>query len=122
MDNKREMPSMLIIASELLFAVIPLLILILISVLTSDNLASVFKRSDISFVSVLLFGQTLARLISGYVKIGNKSGWQRVAFVITFLFIFGIIPSVIYLIIVHLGISKLQIYYRIYGLFSMCQV
>ena len=111
MDNKHEMYAMLIIVCELLFAIFPLLILLLIALLNSDNFVSVFKRSDISFVSVLLFGQTLVKLISGYVKAGNKSGWQRVAFVITLLFIFGIIPSVIYLIIVHLAISKLQIVY-----------
>jgi hypothetical protein len=111
MDNKQEELSLLIIISELLFAIIPLLILLLIALLSHDSLISIFKRSDISFISVLLFGQTLVKLISGYVKTGNKSGWQRIALTITLLFILGILPSVIYLIIVHLEISKLPIVY-----------
>jgi hypothetical protein len=122
MDKNYEEPSMLIIASELLFAVIPLLILLLIAILTPDNLVSIFKRSDISFVSVLLFGQTLVKLISGYVKIGNQSGWQRFAFIITLLFIFGIIPSVIYLIIVHLEISNLEIVYILQNIWLILSI
>jgi hypothetical protein len=122
MDNKLEKSSLLIITCELLFSIMPLLILLFIALLASENLMSVFMRSDISFISVLLFGQTLVRLISGYVKIGNKSGWQRIAFVITFLFIFGIVPSVIYLIFVHLEISKLQIVYALQNVWFILSI
>jgi hypothetical protein len=122
MSNEFEKSSLLIIASEILFAIMPLLILLLIALLTSDNLISVFSRSDISFVSVLLFGQTLVRFISGYVKTGNKSTWQRVAFVITILFVFGILPSVIYLIIVHLEISKLKIVYILQNIWFISSI
>lgn len=122
MDNELEKSSLLIIASELLFAFMPLLILLLIALLTSDDLMSVLKRSDISFVAVLLFGQTLVRLISGYVKTGNKSGWQRIAFVITILFVFGILPSVIYLIIVHLEISNLKIVYILQNIWFISSI
>ncbi|GMO14633.1 MAG: hypothetical protein Pg6A_00250 [Termitinemataceae bacterium] len=122
MNNQSEKSSLLIISFELLFAIMPLLILLLISLLTSQNLIQVFKRSDISFISVLLFGQTLVKLISGYVKNGNRLGWQRIAFVITFLFIFGIIPSVIYLIIVHLEISNMKMVYLLQNIWLILSV
>jgi positive regulator of sigma E activity len=122
MNNKLEKTSILIIVTELLFAIMPLLILLLISILTSQSLLGIFKRSDISFISVLLFGQTSVRLISGYVKKGNKFGWQRVAFVLTVLFIFGLVPSVIYLIVVHSEISKAEIVYVLQNIWLLLSV
>ncbi|MDR3327153.1 MAG: hypothetical protein LBT04_03355 [Prevotellaceae bacterium] len=122
MDNKLEKKSMLIIVTELLFAIMPLLILLLISLLTSQSLLAVFKRSDISFISVILFGQASVRFISGYVNKGNKFGWQRIAFLLTCLFIFGLVPSVVYLIIVHSEISKTQIVYILQNIWLLLSV
>lgn len=103
--DQKEKEAFWIISSEILFAVMPLIVLIFITLLTTRKFVELFQRSDISFISVFYFGQTLVRFISGIAKSQKKKKWQIVAFFITVLFLIGIIPSILLLLIIYLGIN-----------------
>jgi hypothetical protein len=110
-DKSNESKAVLVIIMEILFALMPLGIIFLITLLTSKNILSIFKRSDISFIAVFLFGQTLVRVISGIVNSRKHKKWQIVAFIISLLFLLGVIPSVILLIIVYTETSISNLVY-----------
>lgn len=108
-NEKIEGNAFWIIISEILFALMPLIVLFFLTLLTNKDFYSLFRRSDLSFISVLFFGQTLVRFISGIAKSQKRKKWQVIAFFISLLFIIGIIPSIFILIVVFLEINK-QIY------------
>jgi len=108
-NEKIEGNAFWIIISEILFALMPLIVLFFLTLLTNKDFYSLFRRSDLSFISVLFFGQTLVRFISGIAKSQKRKKWQVIAFFISLLFIIGIIPSILILIVVFLEINK-QIY------------
>lgn len=105
-NEKIEGNAFLIIISEILFALMPLIVLFFLTLLTNKDFSSLFRRSDLSFISVLFFGQTLVRFISGIAKSQKRKKWQVIAFFISLLFIIGVIPSILILIVVFLEINK----------------
>jgi len=105
-NEKIEGNAFWIIISEILFALMPLIVLFFLTLLTTKDFPSLFRRSDLSFISVLFFGQTLVRFISGIAKSQKRKKWQVIAFFISLLFIIGIIPSILILIVVFLEINK----------------
>lgn len=111
MNKDNESQSFWIIISEILFAFMPLIVLIFITIMTDMKFEAIFKRSDLSFISVLFFGQTLVRFISGIAKSSRKLKWHIIAFFISIVFLFGVIPSILILAVIFLEINtRLYIY------------
>lgn len=108
---KSESNAKLIIAIELLFSVLPLIIIFILHIILKKTLIDIFYSTDISFISVALFGQTIVRFMSGVAKSQTRKNWQKIAFISSLLFILGVIPSVIYLIVIYTNISVSKIVY-----------
>jgi uncharacterized protein YacL len=70
-----------------------------------------FKNSELSFISVFFFGQTLVKLISGISKSKTKKNWQTVMLFVSGIIIIGLIPSVIWLCIIYLKSFKNDVIY-----------
>lgn len=109
--SKPEANAKLIIAIELLFSILPLIIIFILHILLKKTLKDIFFSTDISFISVALLGQTVIRFMSGVAKSQTKKNWQRIAFISSLLFILGIIPSVIYLITIYINASVSKVVY-----------
>lgn len=107
--SKEEFNAKLIICIELLFSILPLLIIFILHIALKKNMREIFTGTDISFVSVVLFGQTVIKFMSGIAKSDTKKNWQKIAFISSLLFILGIVPAVSFLIIIYTNkeISKI---------------
>ena len=101
MKNKTESNANLIICIELLFSTLPLIIILILHIALKKPIKEIYYSTDISFISVAVFGQTVIRFMSGIAKSQTKKNWQRIAFISSLLFILGVVPSVSYLIIIY---------------------
>ena len=99
--NKTEPNAKLIICIELLFSTLPLIIIFILHIALKNPLKEIFYSTDISFISVAVFGQTVIRFMSGIAKSQTNKNWQRIAFISSLLFIVGVVPAVSYLIIIY---------------------
>ncbi len=109
--NKSESNAKLIIFIELLFSALPLIIVFILHIALKKPLKEIFYSTDISFISVAVFGQTVIRFMSGIAKSQTKKNWQRIAFISSLLFIVGVVPSVSYLIIIYSNNAVSKIVY-----------
>lgn len=109
--NKAESNAKLIIFIELLFSILPLIIIFILHIALNKPLKEMFYSTDISFVSVAVFGQTVIRFMSGIAKSQTKKNWQKIAFISSLLFILGVVPSIIYLILIYLNVLSSKIVY-----------
>lgn len=109
--NKAESNAKLIIFIELLFSILPLIIIFILHIALNKPLKEIFYSTDISFVSVAVFGQTVIRFMSGIAKSQTKKNWQKIAFISSLLFILGVVPSIIYLILIYLNVLSSKIVY-----------
>ena len=87
-----------ILTSELLFTLLPIIILLIVSSY-EYNLSAIFYNTEWSIISLILFGQTIVKFSSGISNSNEKVRWQLVALVISLIIIFGLIPSSIILVI-----------------------
>lgn len=86
--------SKLIVYSEILFVILPLIVLLFIS-LDSNNILEIWKTQEISFVSIVLFGQVIVKLAAGVAKSERKLRWQMVSLIFSGLIVIGLVPSII---------------------------
>ena len=109
--SKMESNAKLIIFIELLFSALPLIIVFILHIASNKSLKDMFYSTDISFVSVAVFGQTVIRFMSGIAKSQTKKNWQKIAFLSSLLFIVGVVPSVCFLVIIYLSEKVSEIVY-----------
>lgn len=79
--------------AEVVFATLPLLLIIMIF-LHAGRSTEVFASPEWSFGSAVLFGQTLAKLVSGLAKSGHTRPGAA-ALVTSLLIVFGLAPALI---------------------------
>jgi len=113
MIDKNERKATYIIISEILFAILPIIVIISILTVTSENRLSIFTSADLSFISVFFFGQTIVKLFSGVSKSQTKKNWQLIILIVSIIIIIGLIPSVIWLCIIYLEIYKIKVIYAL---------
>ena len=109
--NKTESNAKLIICIELLFSTLPLIIIFILHIALKKPIKEIFYSTDISFISVAVFGQTVIRFMSGIAKSQTKKNWQKIAFISSLLFIVGVVPSVSFLIVIYTNESVSKIVY-----------
>lgn len=85
-----------VLCSELLFIMLPILILFFIRMIQND-FHSIIYNSEWSIISTILFGHSIVKFSSGISKSSEQVRWQFVALVVSLIIIFGLIPSVIIL-------------------------
>lgn len=123
MKNKKHTNnSFLVIIVEILFALMPLIILILVTLLTTQNFPALFKKSDVSFISVFFFGQTLVRLISGIAHTKKNLRWQVISLFISVIIILGLIPTTILLIIIYQEINNSFTVYLLQNIYLIISI
>lgn len=87
-----------ILASEFLFTLLPIIILLIVRSYES-NYTAIFYNTEWSIISLILFGQSIVKFSSGISNSKEKFRWQLVALVISIIIIFGLIPSAIILVL-----------------------
>lgn len=91
---------------DLLFTFIPILILFFLRAI-SNNVKGFFEQSDWSFISMILFGQTLVKVFSGISDNGNKKNTATILLHFSLILLFGLIPSVVFLVVIEIGKTSL---------------
>ncbi len=87
-----------LLSSEFLFTLLPIVILIIVRSYQCDFKA-IFYNTEWSIISIILFGQSVIKFSSGISNSNKKTKWQLVALIISLIIIFGLIPSVIVLVL-----------------------
>jgi hypothetical protein len=95
---KLEKNIFYVLASELLFTLLPLLILIIVR--SYENKCEIiFYNTEWAIMAIILFGQSIVKFSSGISNSSLKFRWQLVSLLISIIIVFGLIPSIIILII-----------------------
>jgi high-affinity K+ transport system ATPase subunit B len=87
---------------DLIFTFLPVLVLILIRILTS-SWGSIFLRSDWSYISMILFGQSIIKIFIGISENRNKKKTIDIILCISMLIALGLVPSIIILVLIEMG-------------------
>jgi len=119
-DNEKK--ATYIIVSEILFAILPIIVIISILTVTSDNKLAIFTSADLSFISVFFFGQTIVKLFSGVSKSQTKKNWQLIILFVSIIIIVGLIPSIIWLCIIYLKAYKYKVIFAIQIVWFSCSL
>ena len=95
---KLEKNIIYVLASEILFTILPLLILLIVRSY-ENKLELIFFNTEWSIMAIILFGQSIVKFSSGISNSNLKFRWQLVSLIISIIIIFGLIPSIVILII-----------------------
>lgn len=103
---KLERNLFYVLISEMLFTVLPLIV---ISIVRSYQcqFELIFYNTEWAMISIILFGQSIVKFSSGIANSTLKFRWQLVSMIISLIIIFGLIPSIIVLIINLLNEEKI---------------
>jgi len=103
---KLERNLFYVLISEMLFTVLPLIV---ISIVRSYQckFELIFYNTEWAMMSIILFGQSIVKFSSGIANSSLKFRWQLVSMIISLIIIFGLIPSIIILIISLLNDEKM---------------
>ncbi len=94
---------------ELIFAILPLLVLTLVFIYLGKDVPSVLGSPEWSFGAAVLFGQAIVRFVSGMIRSG-RADTEMVALFVSVLLVLGLVPSLAVLALVlhaHEGPSHL---------------
>jgi hypothetical protein len=83
--------STLGVLSELLFILLPLLVLTIVLLYKGKTVGALLATPEWSFGAALLFGQTLVKFVSGAAQ--SRWVWERVALVVSMIIVLGLAPS-----------------------------
>ena len=75
---------------DLIFTFLPIAVLILIKLLTYSK-ENFFKRSDWSYISMILYGQTLIKLFTGIIQNMNEKDSSLLILQVSCILTFGLI-------------------------------
>lgn len=95
---KLEKNIIYVLASEILFTILPLLILLIVRGY-ENKFELLFYNTEWSIMAIILFGQSIVKFSSGISNSNLKFRWQLVSLIISIIIIFGLIPSIVVLII-----------------------
>jgi hypothetical protein len=117
---KLEKTLFYILVSELLFTILPILIVLIVrSYETKFEL--IFYNTEWSIMAIILFGQSIVKFSSGIANSKALFRWQLVSLIISIIIVFGLIPSIIILVInllnkeQHFATYLLQIILFVFG-------
>lgn len=95
---KLEKNIVYVLLSELLFNILPLIILLIIRSYES-KFEMIFYNTEWSMMAIILYGQSIVKFSCGISNSNLKFRWQLVSLIISIIIIFGLIPSIVTLII-----------------------
>jgi hypothetical protein len=86
-----------VILTEILFIILPLIIVLLYE-LSKNNLCSILEKADWSYCTVLFSGQLIIKLVSVLLKKGDEFFcWQFVALWLAIIIVLFLVPAVIFI-------------------------
>ncbi len=95
---KLERNIFYVLVSEIIFTILPLVVIAIIR--SYQNQAEqIFYNTAWIMMAIILFGQSIVKFSSGISNSKRTFRWQLVALIITVIISFGLIPSIIILII-----------------------
>jgi uncharacterized membrane protein len=89
-------PAMYAIMGDLLFIVLPLVVISIVNVSVGRSLQAIIQSPELSFASAVLFGQTIIKVVSGFAHT-KPSGAEQPVFIIALIIVFGLVPSLVVL-------------------------
>lgn len=102
MNKEIESNAKLTILSELIFTLLPIIALLIIF-FQKGFILNIIYTSDLSFVSIVLIGQTIVKITAGLSKSNIKKRYQLVSLIISSLIVFGLLPSIAIMVIINLN-------------------
>ncbi len=95
---KLERNIFYVLVSEIIFTILPLVVIAIIRSY-QDQAEQIFYNTEWIMMAIILFGQSIVKFSSGISNSKRTFRWQLVALIITVIISFGLIPSIIILII-----------------------
>jgi hypothetical protein len=90
-DSRHWSNSTYGVLSELLFVLLPLLVLTIVFLYKGKTVGALLATPEWSLGSAILFGQTLVKFVSGAAQ--SRWAWERVALVVSLIIVLGLAPS-----------------------------
>jgi hypothetical protein len=90
---------------DFIFTFLPLIVIILIRFFTLKY-ENIFLRSDFSFISMILFGQTIIKLFAGISENENKKQTIKIVLDMSLIISFGLVPSIVILVLIEIGYNN----------------
>jgi hypothetical protein len=84
---------------DFIFTFLPILVIFLIQLLTFSS-ENIFAKSDWSYISMILYGQTIIKFFSGISENQNKKKTYEVALYMSLVIALGLVPSIIILVLI----------------------
>lgn len=103
---KLEKTLFYILISELLFTILPILIVLIVRSYES-KFELIFYNTEWSIMAIILYGQSIVKFSSGIANSKAIFRWQLVSLIISIIIVFGLIPSIIILVINLLNTQQL---------------
>jgi pilus assembly protein TadC len=116
-----------VIFTEILFILMPLIIVLLYE-LSRNNPLSIFDKADWSYCTILFSGQLIIKLVSVLLKKHNESFcWQFVALCLAIIIVIFLVPAVIFICLmqeqnVKTWIKFAQIVWFCFAIFGYFQI
>lgn len=93
---------------DLIFSFLPVIVLVAIKLLTCSR-ENFFLRSDWSYISMILYGQTLIKLFTGIIQNMNEKDSSLMILQVSCILSFGLIPSILFLVLIEIGKNNIAI-------------
>jgi hypothetical protein len=95
--NKKSNSADYVISTEILFIVLPLIIVLLYEV-SKNNFCSILNKADWSYCTVLFSGQLIIKLVTALLKRHDETFcWQFVALWLAIIIVVFLVPAVIFI-------------------------
>jgi hypothetical protein len=95
---KLERNLFYVLVSEMLFTILPLIVITIVRSY-QNQYELIFYNTEWAMMSIILFGQSIVKFSSGVANSNLKFRWQLVSLIMSLIIIFGLVPSIIILII-----------------------
>lgn len=93
---------------DLIFSFLPVIVLVAIKLLKCSR-ENFFLRSDWSYISMILYGQTLIKLFTGIIQNMNEKDSSLMILQVSCILSFGLIPSILFLVLIEIGKNNIAI-------------
>ena len=95
---KDETASKLVVLSEILFVILPIIVIALLYISTS-KFSSLFRSHEWTFASIIMFGQSIVKFSSGISNFESRKRWELVSIILALIIVIGLVPSIIILVV-----------------------
>ncbi len=95
MEKVHNQNVMCILLTELLFVFLPLVVLLIVFALATSGFAKVFSKTEWAFVTAILFGQSIIKIVGGLLSSQATVHWQRPVLLIAGIIVIGLVPSLV---------------------------